>query len=40
MERAFTIEKLLSCRRIFLLNAVRGMQQVKLIHPNESKGRK
>ena len=30
MEKAVTIQQLASCRRIFLLNAVRGMQQVRL----------
>ena len=40
VEKAVTVEQLASCRRIFLLNGVRGMQQVKLIHPNESKGKK
>lgn len=33
MEKTIMVKQLASCRRIFLLNAVRGMQQVKLIHP-------
>ncbi len=39
-EKAVTVKQLLSCRRIFLLNAVRGMQQVKLIHPIASSSKK
>ena len=39
-EKAVTVAQLASCRRIFLLNSVRGMQQVKLIPPIESKGKK
>jgi para-aminobenzoate synthetase / 4-amino-4-deoxychorismate lyase len=33
IEKAVTVKQLAACRRIFLLNAVRGMQQVRLIHP-------
>jgi para-aminobenzoate synthetase/4-amino-4-deoxychorismate lyase len=40
IEKAVTIQQLASCRRIFLLNGVRGMQQVKLIHPIVSSGKK
>ncbi len=39
MEKAITFEQLASCRRIFLLNAVRGMQQVRLIPPLSSSGK-
>jgi len=40
IEKAVTVEQLASCRRIFLLNGVRGMQQVKLLHPIASSGKK
>ena len=40
IEKAVTVDQLASCRRIFLLNSVRGMQQVRLIHPSASSGKK
>ena len=40
IEKAVTVEQLASCRRIFLFNAVRGMQQVHLIAPKASSGEK
>ena len=40
IEKLFTVEQLASCRRIFLLNAVRGMQQVRLIPPFPSSSKK
>jgi len=40
MEKAVTIEQLASCPRIFLFNAVRGMQQVRLIPPIPSSNKK
>ena len=40
MEKPLTIVQLLSCRSVFLLNSVRGMQQVNLIHPIAGSGKK
>ena len=39
-EKSVTVKQLVSCQRIFLLNSVRGMQQVKLIPPIASRGKK
>jgi para-aminobenzoate synthetase/4-amino-4-deoxychorismate lyase len=39
LEKAVTVEQLASCQRIFLFNAVRGMQQVKLLLPIASSGK-
>jgi para-aminobenzoate synthetase / 4-amino-4-deoxychorismate lyase len=40
IEKGVTVEQLASCRRIFLLNGVRGMQQVKIISSIPSSGKK
>ena len=40
VEKPITISQLVSCQRVFLLNSVRGMQQVKLIQPIAGSGKK
>ena len=40
IEKTVTVDQLASCRRIFLLNSVRGMQQVKMISPIARSGKK
>ncbi len=40
IERSITVAKVLACRRVFLLNSVRGMQQVHLFRPKDASGKK
>ncbi len=40
VEKPITIARLLSSRKVFLLNSVRGMQQVKVIVPEATGGKK
>lgn len=40
VEKPVTIAQLLSGRKVFLLNSVRGMHQVQVLHPQDTGGKK